>query len=104
MPAVTISSKGGVIIPADLRKKYGLRPGAKVQVIDYGGVISVHPIAADPIKQARGSHQGRRSLTAVLLQEHAEEIERDERRFKSLRAGLVRGHQPSSERTRRKAG
>jgi len=31
--AVTVSEKGWVVIPADLRKKYNLHPGAEVAVV-----------------------------------------------------------------------
>jgi AbrB family looped-hinge helix DNA binding protein len=79
MAAATVSSKGGVVIPAPFRKKYGLRPGTRVQVVDYGGVISLHPVLNDPIKQARGSLKGGPSLTAALLREHAKERERENR-------------------------
>jgi AbrB family looped-hinge helix DNA binding protein len=34
--SVTVSEKGWVVIPADLRKKYNLHPGAEVSVVDYG--------------------------------------------------------------------
>ena len=79
MGAATVSSKGGVIIPAEIRRRNGLRPGTRVQVVDYGGVITVHPVANDPIKQARGSLKGGPSLTAALLREHAKERKRDGR-------------------------
>ena len=37
---LTISSKGWVVIPAELRRKYNLTPGAEVRVVDYGGVLA----------------------------------------------------------------
>jgi len=36
---LTISSKGWVVIPAELRKKYHLMPGTEVLIVDYGGVL-----------------------------------------------------------------
>ena len=51
--AVTVSEKGWVVIPADLRKKYNLHPGAEVAVVDYGGVL--------------------KSLTRARLTEHGRE-------------------------------
>jgi AbrB family looped-hinge helix DNA binding protein len=41
--AVTVSEKGWVVIPAELRKKYNLHPGAEVAVVDYGGVLALVP-------------------------------------------------------------
>jgi AbrB family looped-hinge helix DNA binding protein len=34
--AVVISEKGWVVIPAELRRKYALKPGSTVQIVDYG--------------------------------------------------------------------
>ena len=39
-----ISAKGWVVIPAELRLRYGLKPGMRVQVVDYGGVVSLIPL------------------------------------------------------------
>ncbi len=71
-----ISSKGWVVIPAELRQKYNLKPGDKVHVVDYGGVVSLVPTSADPVKHAAGMLKGRRSLTKAILQEHRQERRR----------------------------
>ena len=42
---LTISSKGWVVIPAELRKKYDLHSGRAVQIVDYGGVLALVPAA-----------------------------------------------------------
>ena len=68
-----VSEKGWVVIPADLRKKYNLRPGTEVQVVDYGGVLALVPTLADPVRQAAGLLKGRKSLTRALLAEHRRE-------------------------------
>ena len=70
---VIVSEKGWVVIPADLRKKYNLQPGAKVQVVDYGGVLALVPKLADPVRQAASLLKGRKSLTRALLAEHRRE-------------------------------
>ena len=70
---VTVSEKGWVVIPAQLRKKYNLRPGTEVQVVDYGGVLALVPKLANPIRQAAGILKGRKSLTTALLAEHRQE-------------------------------
>ena len=68
-----VSEKGWVVIPTDLRKKYNLRPGTEVQVVDYGGVLALVPTLADPVRQAAGLLKGRKSLTRALLAEHRRE-------------------------------
>lgn len=70
---LTISSKGWVVIPAELRRKYNLTPGTPVQVVDYGGVLALLPLVQSPVEQAAGLLKGETSLTASLLAEHARE-------------------------------
>lgn len=75
MPVI-VSQKGWVVIPADLRKKYNLRPGAEVSVVDYGGVLALVPSMTRPVRQAAGMLKGRTSLTRALLAEHRRERSR----------------------------
>jgi AbrB family looped-hinge helix DNA binding protein len=63
MTVATVSSKGWIVIPADLRKKYGLESGKQVMVVDYGGVLALAPALDDPIAQAQGMLAGGPSLT-----------------------------------------
>ena len=78
--ALTISNKGWVVIPAELRKKYNLLPGTEVVIVDYGGVLAIIPALKDPIKQGRGMLKGLPSLTQDLLKERTQERSREERR------------------------
>ncbi len=73
---VAVSKRGRIPIPADLRQKYNLHPGAQVQFVDYGGVVTLIPILSDPIRQAAGMLNGHYSLTSALLLEHEEEKRR----------------------------
>ena len=70
---VTVSEKGWVVIPVDLRRKYNLEPGAEVSVVDYGGVLALVPTMGRPTRQAAGMLKGRSSLTRALLIEHRRE-------------------------------
>jgi AbrB family looped-hinge helix DNA binding protein len=73
---VTVSEKGWIVIPAELRKKYNLHPGAQISVVDYGGVLALVPALAKPVRQAAGMLRGRTSLTRALLAEHRRERSR----------------------------
>ena len=79
---LTISNKGWVVIPAELRKKYRLHPGAEVVIVDYGGVLAIVPAMGDPIKQGRGMLKGGTSLTKALLEERAADRKREEAKIK----------------------
>ena len=70
---VTVSEKGWVVIPADLRRKYNLHPGAAVSVVDYGGVLALVPAMTRPTQHAAGMLKGRTSLTRAVLAEHRRE-------------------------------
>ena len=77
---LTISNKGWVVIPAELRKKYNLLPGTEVVIVDYGGVLSIIPALKNPIKQGRGLLKELPSLTQDLLKEREQERSREEQR------------------------
>ena len=66
MNTSTLSDKGWVVIPQDLRRRYGLKKGDRVHIIDYGGVISIVPASETPIKSALGMLKGKTSLTKAL--------------------------------------
>lgn len=80
MTILTISSKGWVVIPAELRKKYHLTPGSKVVIVDYGGVLSIVPASKDPINEGAGMLKGTDSLTGAIVEEHRQERERESRK------------------------
>ena len=77
MNTATVSSKGWVVIPAELRKKYDLGPGARVVLVDYGGVLAIVPVLKNPVQASAGLLKGGRSLTKALLAERARERERE---------------------------
>jgi len=80
--SLTISNKGWVVIPADLRRKYNLFPGTEVVIVDYGGVLSIIPALDNPIKQGRGLLKGLPSLSKDLLKERSQERSREDRKVK----------------------
>jgi AbrB family looped-hinge helix DNA binding protein len=50
----SVTSKGQVVIPAELRKKYGITDHATVVFQDLGGGILVSPITDELIRSLRG--------------------------------------------------
>ena len=73
MTMATISAKGWIVIPVEMRRKYGLNPGDRVALVDYGGVLSFVPQHSDLIGQAAGRFRGKTSLVNALLAERAQE-------------------------------
>jgi AbrB family looped-hinge helix DNA binding protein len=56
MAAVTVSPKFQVVIPKEIRKRFGLLPGQKIQLVVYGNRIELIPVM--PIKRMRGFLKG----------------------------------------------
>jgi AbrB family looped-hinge helix DNA binding protein len=69
----TLSEKGWVVIPLELRKRYHLKKGDKVHFIDYGGTVAIVPISHKPLKDAAGMLKGRTSLVNALLRSRKED-------------------------------
>jgi AbrB family looped-hinge helix DNA binding protein len=79
MAIAKVSKKGWIVIPHEIRERYGIRPGDEIHVIDYAGRIAIIPVAKDPISAARGMLKGGTSMTKALLEERRREREREER-------------------------
>jgi AbrB family looped-hinge helix DNA binding protein len=56
MNTVTISPKYQIVIPKDIRESLGLRPGQRVQVLQYGDRLELIPLV--PVAQMRGFLRG----------------------------------------------
>ncbi len=69
MTTVKTLSKGQVVIPAEMRRKYHIEPGTQLQIMEYGGIIYLIPPVQDPIKAACGLLPSKPSLAAQLLKE-----------------------------------
>ena len=72
MPIVRVSSKGQIVIPAQLRKKYKIDKGIQLNVLDGDGEIILRPILHDAVQQARGLFRGGVSSLQELVKERRE--------------------------------
>ena len=75
MKASILSEKGWVVIPNSIRKRYGLKKGDQVNIIDYGNIISIVPLSTDPIKESAGLLKGGTSLTSELIEQRKRDKE-----------------------------
>lgn len=78
MHTAKVSTKGWVVIPKDLREKYGIEKGTHVQVVDYGNVLALVPLPDDPVEALHGMLAEGPVLTDDLLAERAQERVREE--------------------------
>jgi AbrB family looped-hinge helix DNA binding protein len=87
MPVVKTSSKGQVVIPVNIRKKLGIKPGQKVNLTLVGDKAVITALPEDPIKALRGLLKGKPSMAKALLADRKKELERE----KKISARLLRG-------------
>ena len=71
------STKGQIVIPAALRRKYGIQKGTRIHVTEKHGQIVLQPITRDYIRRLRGSLKGSGALQS-LAQERARDRERED--------------------------
>ncbi len=75
MALVTVSSKGQIVIPQDVRKKLNLKRGTRVRLEVREGVVELRPLPAEEPedwKRWRGSLR-RKNVLKDLESEHAQE-------------------------------
>ncbi len=79
MYKVTVSSKGQVSLPAELRRKYDLEQGDVMLVQETEAGLVLFPLPKQPLLNLRGKYRKDQlnSLTAELLETRVKERERD---------------------------
>jgi len=70
------TTKGQIVIPSSLRRKYGIKVGTKILVYDDGERIILKPITESYLKNLQGALKGKGALK-VLLQERAKDRGRE---------------------------
>jgi len=76
--SATFTSKGQLVIPAELRRKHGIQAGTKVQFLeDQFGRIVLQPITEEYINRVMGCLAGGPDYLAIWEREHRTEGRRD---------------------------
>jgi AbrB family looped-hinge helix DNA binding protein len=72
----TLSRRGQTVIPAAIRKRFGIHEGDKLIWIDDGETLKVIPISGDPVHELKGIAKGER-LVQDLMKFRREERARE---------------------------
>jgi AbrB family looped-hinge helix DNA binding protein len=75
---IRMSVKGQVVLPAEVRRRYGLAPGDELELVDAGDHLVVWPTVADPETRLWGllrAGPGERSLVEALLDSRGVDID-----------------------------
>ncbi|HUC87582.1 MAG TPA: AbrB/MazE/SpoVT family DNA-binding domain-containing protein [Candidatus Binatia bacterium] len=62
----TNNKRGQTVVPAQIRRQFGLKSGQQLQWTSNGDIIYVIPISKDAIKTFRGSSPSKGLNTALL--------------------------------------
>ena len=74
MNTVKVLTKGQIVIPAMIRKKYNIQPGSALQLFEYGNLLYLVPPVKDPIQDAMGCIPKRPSLSKAILKERKKDF------------------------------
>lgn len=73
MYTATVSTKGWIVIPKELRERYGLKKGTRVRLMAYAQALVLVPLPDDSVAMLHGMLAEGPSLVEELLAERAQE-------------------------------
>ena len=68
--------KGQIVIPAALRRKYGINNGTRIIITDIGDSINLKPVTEQYLRNLQGSLKGKGALKE-LVDERLKDKERE---------------------------
>ena len=68
--------KGQIVIPASLRRKYGIKNGTKIIITDNGDSISLKPVTEQYLRNLQGSLKGK-GVLKLLMDERRKDEQRE---------------------------
>ncbi len=86
MEKVYVTTKGQLVIPAKIRRKYGIKPGTKVYFVERNGEIVFQPATKDYVRSVCGMLKSDSSATKELLKERAKDKRSENHKSETKRA------------------
>lgn len=84
MPTVTVSSKGQIVVPKEVRDALNIKPKQKVMLKIVKNHAEIIPLPTNPVKAFCGIFEKGHSLTEALLRERREETKFEEEKITRL--------------------
>lgn len=79
MEAAYVTTKGQLVVPAKLRRKYGIKPGTKVFFVERGEEILFQPVTREYIRSVCGMLESATSVAEELLIDRNKDKQREAR-------------------------
>jgi len=71
----TVTTKGQLVIPSKLRRKYSIKEGTQVAFLEQENRLVLQPLTAEFVRSLRGSLKGQPSALQALLEDRKRERE-----------------------------
>ena len=74
MYETTATSKGQIVIPSSVRRKFGIKEGTRIQIDpnEKDGTIILKPITREYVHSVRGRYKGKGLLKALMAEKKRE--------------------------------
>lgn len=86
METAAVTSKGQLVVPARLRRRYGIKPGTKIRFIERPDGILFQPVTPEYIRSVCGMLSSDSSMTDELLKERARDRAREDSKLEKVRS------------------
>ena len=80
METSIVTIKGQIVVPVKIRRKFGLKKGSKVAIIEKENGFTVEPLNKKYFEQFAGILKGKGKATKKLLEERRKDAEREDHR------------------------
>jgi AbrB family looped-hinge helix DNA binding protein len=89
METAWVTTKGQLVIPARIRRRHNIKAGTQVNFTEEGDRIVMQPVTEAFIESLCGMlkrRPGARPVTQSLMEDHAEEVRREEEQLAQRRS------------------
>lgn len=76
-----VTSKGQMVVPSAIRRRYGIKPGTRINFLEENGRIILQPVTIEYIRSFRGMFKlkaGEKPATQELREDRGAERKREE--------------------------
>jgi AbrB family looped-hinge helix DNA binding protein len=84
METAQVTSKGQLVVPSRLRRKFGIKPGTRIRFIERDNEILFQPLTREYVRTVCGMLKAKGSATRELLKERARDKAREGARAEKL--------------------
>ena len=81
MVTTTVTSKGQIVIPSQIRRHLNIKKGTRLCIVEKGNEIVLQPLTKGYFEKVAGILKTKGKLTQTLMEERRLEKEREDRKW-----------------------